>query len=149
MSVRFPAYLTTLLAAVAACSPVSGASATEGSANGGAAPVRRPLVVLKQAAIRGRVIFLADDDKEETPAAGLNVEVWTANAKERLYRTETDRTGRCTLPALDVGKYRLMIGMLILVLKVEDPDPISALREKIPKTILVFMPRQLEAAPRR
>ena len=107
------------------------------------APKRRPLVVMKQAEIKGRVFYLAEDDEKEAAAANLQIRLWTLDGKDLLYETSTDKNGKYTFPDLDVGRYKFGVGRLVMELKVvlaDDADPNAA---KIPKTILVFIPRSL------
>ena len=58
------------------------------------APHRRPLVVMKQTQITGKVFFLAEEENQEEAAADLKIEVWTLDGKKRLYKTTTDKEGQ-------------------------------------------------------
>ena len=109
------------------------------------APRRRPLVVLKQTTIKGRVFLLTEKDgeAEETAAANLPIEVCLPGEDEPIYKVQTDNKGFFSLPNLDMGKYELKVGRLILELRVEEPQEGPTYARRIPKTILVFMPAGL------
>ena len=107
------------------------------------APAKPHLVVMKQAEIQGVVRFLADEDNKEAQASNLKIEVWTPDGQKKLAGTVTDAKGAYKLPSLDVGSYRLVVGLLTLDLKVEDPDKAAPDARKVPKTILVLIPRSL------
>jgi hypothetical protein len=109
-------------------------------------PKRPPLVVVKQAEIRGRVFFLADGEKEEAPGAGLKVLVQSIKDKKTLHQTASDGEGRFVLPSLQMGDYALTVGRLAMELQVKDPDQIAQGARKMPKTLLVFIPRGLGEA---
>ena len=102
------------------------------------APGRRPLVVLKQTAIHGRVFFLNDED-EQSLAKDMNVEIGKPKEAKVICRTRTGNDGTFVLPSLDVGAYEMKAGRLIVELKVEEPDETSG-RTRLPKTILIIMP---------
>ena len=108
-------------------------------------PSKPYLVVMKQSEIQGTVRFLADEDNKEAQAAHMRIEVWTADGKKKLASTETDDKGAYRLPSLEVGAYRLTVGLLTLDLKVEDPDKVSPETRQIPKTIMVLIPRSLDS----
>ena len=57
--------------------------------------------------------------------------------------TATDKKGEYKLPNLDVGKYRLTIGRLVMDLVVEDPKE-KKVRGSMMKKIIVFIPRSLD-----
>lgn len=104
---------------------------------------RRPLVVLRQSSISGRVFLLSQDAKDSV-AEQLKIQIRDRTEQKLLFETRTDKEGRFALPNLDVGKYGLIIGRLKLVLEVREPltGPTSARR--IPKTIIVFIPEALK-----
>lgn len=106
-------------------------------------PGRRPLVVLKQTEIAGKVFFLDESEVEDDRAKGVRIEVRTLDAGDLLFGTVTDEKGTYTLPNFDVGTYRLVVGGLILELLIEEPDQPGVRKRRIPKTILVFIPKEL------
>ena len=104
---------------------------------------RPPLVVMKQADIRGRVFLLTEADKPPQPAPNIKIAVQTYDDGKLLRETASDDEGRYSLPSLDVGRYTLMVGTLKLELQVKDPDQVPAGSQTIPKTLLVFIPRDV------
>ena len=70
--------------------PAWGADEKGGTKNGSTKkkkaekPKRRPLVVLKQTAIAGKVFFLTDEDQQDTAAGELFIQVRTADGKEEI-----------------------------------------------------------------
>ena len=98
----------------------------------------KPLVVMKQAEINGRVFFLAEDD-EDYVASDLIIKVLTEDEEKVIQETTTDENGRYVLKNLDAGKYRFMVGLLRLRLRVEDSTEAVG-KEKVSKKILVFIP---------
>ena len=131
------------IAAMVMLSATSAIPAEEDPKTKEEAPKRRPLVVMKQTQITGKVFFLAEEENEEEAAAELRIEVWTLDGKKRLYKTTTDKAGAYILPSLEVARYRLILGRLQLELKVEEPASTEEESLKIPKIILVFIPRAL------
>ena len=105
-------------------------------------PKRRPLVVLKQTRIKGRV-FILSDDGSDSAARDLKVEVRTSDGEDLLFDTKTDDHGTYLLPDLDVGLYRLVMGLLEVELKVEDPGELPAHTRRVPKTIITFIPQEM------
>ena len=99
----------------------------------------KPLVVMKQAEINGRVFFLAEDDKDYV-ASKLSIKVIDLEDDTVIQTTITDENGRYKLKNLDAGEYRFMVGLLRLKLRVEDSAGVG---KSIPKTILVFIPVEL------
>jgi len=110
------------------------------------APRRRPLVVLKQTTIKGRVFLLTEKDGEakETAAAKLPIEVCLSGETEPICRTQTEKDGVFSLPNLGVGKYMLKVGRLKLELLVQEPLEGPTYARRIPKTILIFLPEALK-----
>jgi hypothetical protein len=129
-----------LLFALAVMLALSGVAA-EPSTNATAKPGRRPLVVLKQTAIHGRVLLIMAEE-ELAVASDLPVQVLKQKDDEAIHKTVTDKDGTFTLPSLDVGMYRIMTGRLIMDLRVEDPAN-SKGKTLVPKTILIVMPEAL------
>lgn len=108
-----------------------------------AAPKKHPLVVLKQTEIRGRVFFLPEEGEGQAVASRqLQVEVRERGGGKLLHKTTTGDDGTFTLPDLDVGVYEIRIGGLVLELSVQMRS--EGDKKPIPKTLLVFMPRELE-----
>jgi hypothetical protein len=106
-------------------------------------PGRRPLVVLKQTAIRGRVFLLNEAEEGDVRGVNVKVEVWTERGGRRLVDTKTDDKGEYTLPNLETGTYELRIGRLRLDLKVMEPADRPSGSRVVPKTIVVFIPASL------
>lgn len=106
-------------------------------------PVPSGLTV-RQADIVGQV-FLASEKPEERekPAAKVRVQVRTMDAKEVLRETYTDKDGGYTLPKLDLGRYRLWIGSLKLILTVEGEQPAG----ELPKILIVVIPKPMTQSP--
>ena len=102
---------------------------------------RPPLVVMKQAEISGKVFFLIDDDTDAA-ASDIEVKVFDLGDEKLLQETTTDEVGRYALKNLDSGRYYLVIGRLRLVLRVEDADEAEK-KDSLPKTIIIFMPKEL------
>lgn len=107
------------------------------------APRRRPLVVLKQTEIEGRVFFIGVGKKRDEVAVKLKVNVQREDNDEVIFKTRTDKAGRYTLPNMETGKYRLNVGKLKLDLEVMEPEQGSNPSKSIPKKLLVFIPREL------
>jgi len=101
----------------------------------------RPLVVMKQATIQGRVFFISESGKGSS-AGHLVVRIHTSDGKKSLQETKTDKRGQYTLSFLEVGEYQLTVGRLILRLVVEEGKKGSDER-KLPKVIMVFIPQEL------
>ena len=110
---------------------------------------RRPLIVMRQAEITGKVYFLADDQSDEATAADQRVQVLTANGQTNVYETITDKTGGYVLPNLQAGTYQLVVGRLNLELQVLDAEKAAAGGQQAAKTILVLIPRSLGEPARR
>ena len=106
------------------------------------APGRRPLVVIKQTAIHGRVFFLNDDD-EQSLGKDVKVEIRKSKESKVLCQTRTADDGTFVLPSLDVGLYEMKAGKLTVELKVEDPQETPGLT-RLPKTILIIMPAAMK-----
>jgi 5-hydroxyisourate hydrolase-like protein (transthyretin family) len=104
---------------------------------------RRPLVVMKQVEVKGAVFYLSDDEGEEAPASNVEIKARTLDGGTVLHQTVTDADGRYALPNLAAGTYDFLVGQLRLELRVLDPEQNGAGRRRIPKTILVFIPRSL------
>lgn len=113
------------------------------SVRSGAAPKRHPLVVLKQTEINGRVFFLPDEGEGDALAARqLEVTVHDRDGDKLLHKTVTRDDGTFTLPDLEVGIYQIRLGGLVLELNVLARS--ETIKKSIPKSLLVFMPRELE-----
>lgn len=130
-----------LAALVASAEPTVKAQA--GDSDESATTKRHPLVVLKQTRIDGKVFFLPEEGEGETEAArGMPVEIRERDGGKVLHNTATAADGTFSLPNLDVGVYQIRIGGLTLELSVEAKTETS--KKVLPKTLLIFMPRQLE-----
>lgn len=104
---------------------------------------RHPLVVLKQSQIRGKVLFLPDaGEGPAVPARQLDVTVTERDGSKVLHKTLTQDDGSFALPDLEVGLFRIKVGRLVLELSVEAQPETSA--KPLPKTLLIYMPRELE-----
>ncbi len=106
---------------------------------------RLPLVVLKQQEVHGRVFFAGDEGENDTPAGNLKVDLYDSAGTNRIVETKTDAEGKYVLPSIGEGVYRLSFGRLTLELRVVEPLKASAGEAKIPKSLLVFLPRSLVA----
>lgn len=111
--------------------------------------VVRPLVVLKQAEIEGRVYFLTEDEQGKDKKDATNtkkivkIKVLTEDQSTVLHQTQTDETGRYTIPNLDVGKYKLVVGKLIVDLLVKDRASNPDNKKELPKPLHIFIPEAL------
>jgi hypothetical protein len=107
-------------------------------------PQRKPLVVMKQADILGKV-FIIDDEKDTQNSPAQRIMIKLANKKEddAIYETGTDDEGVFKIPNLDKGEYHLIVGLLTLDLNVMDADPQAAVKMNIPKNIMVFIPNSM------
>ena len=105
------------------------------------APERRPLVILKQTVIHGRVFLIKEDDKQAY-ADNMKVEVQTLDGKKSVHKTKTNDDGSFALPSLSVGRYRLDVGRLRLELNVQDADRAVG-QIQLPKTLLIFIPEEM------
>ena len=105
-------------------------------------------MVLKQSSIKGRVFFLTDNEnteRQDVIAAGISIRILTKSGGKKLHETKADDQGQFTLPNLDVGTYQMVVGRLYLELNVqEQPDVATGRKSLIPKTILIFMPQDLD-----
>lgn len=104
---------------------------------------KHPLVVLKQSVIRGRIFFVLEVDKQE-PADKLHLQIIDPDSDKLVYETDADEKGAFSLPNLEVGKYKFLVGRLILELRVEELTTYPGKHRLIPKTILIFMSRDLK-----
>lgn len=105
---------------------------------------RHPLVVLKQTRIDGKVFFLPEEGEGQAePARQTPVEIRDRDGGKVLHNTSTASDGTFSLPNLDVGVYQIRIGGLTLELSVEAKKETG--KKALPKTLLIFMPRQLES----
>jgi hypothetical protein len=140
---RMVCCLALSVAVSASAAPEPEASAPAKPAQPGVVRKRHPLVVLRQSQIGGRVFFLPDEDEGVTSAAAkLDVSVYTRDGSKLLHKTVTGDDGTFVLPDLDVGVYQLHVGALALELGVEGRT--NADERPIPKTLLVYMPKDLE-----
>lgn len=129
-----------LALAVSAAPEVSG---TDTPSRPGVAQKRHPLVVQKQAEISGRVFFLPDEGEGSSVAAKqLEISVHNRDGSKVLHKTITDDDGQFVLPDLGEGIYQIRLGGLILDLHVLARANDG--KKSIPKSLLVFMPRDLE-----
>lgn len=104
---------------------------------------RAPVVRMDQSAVMGRVIFLGDDKREESAAAGVRIEIRTKE-KKLIAETKTDDSGMYSIPKLDVGAYDLVVGRLRLELEVEATKaPAEGETEDQSKVIVLFIPREV------
>ena len=104
-------------------------------------PGKRPIVVMKQAEIRGRVFFLpeGEEEAEDVRAVGQRVLIRTLDGADVLHKTATDKNGEYSIPNLDTGKYQMVVGRLVLELHVAEPGGKALL-----KNIVIFIPRMLQ-----
>ena len=114
-----------------------------------AAPKRKPLVVMKQTEIKGRVFLIGDKGEEAVPAPDILIEVRLKTEEKLLHRTTTDRQGNYTLPSLAVDLYAFKVGLLNLELRVESPEKEFEGKKPIPKMIFVFLPQELAKEEKR
>lgn len=114
------------------------------SQDGHSSTGRRPMVVMKQEVIKGRVFFVSEDESEQQPASGLRIELRALGEDEVIATTVTDIEGRYKLENLDVGEYDLSVGLLRMELRVRDPLENPEELQRLPKTILIFIPRTLD-----
>lgn len=104
---------------------------------------RPPLVVMEKAGVVGRVIYLRDDEEQESTARGLRIRLLSGDRKKTIAETKTDDAGMYRIPKLDVGVYRLMIGKLQLDLTVLPATEFKESEEQN-KIIVVFIPRDMD-----
>jgi len=107
---------------------------------------RRPLVVLKQSSIKGRVFFLVDNEDEDSSglvASQVSIRILSKSGGATLHETKADDQGQFTLPNLDVGTYQMVIGRLRLELSVREQTETLGSAKILPKTILIYMPKNL------
>ena len=109
-------------------------------------PKRKPMVVMKQANISGKAFLLADveEESDNTVAKYLAIEVRSKDGADLIYESATDENGDFNIPNLDVGEYRLTVGLLKIDLHVKDADPEGLTKSVIPKKIIVFIPKAME-----
>jgi hypothetical protein len=104
---------------------------------------RRHLVVVRQAEIAGRVYYLSEGKEDDAPAAGVQVSVVATNSEESVLDTATDDAGRFTLTGLQLGTYQLNVGLLKVLLTVQDPPAVGQGQTLAPKAVLILIPRTL------
>jgi len=135
-------FISACILAVVDLSAVAG-DTTETS-QGKTVSKRRPIIVMKQEKIQGRAFIISDKEGEKQFIEGLKVQMYTTDGKKMICRTATDKDGSFTLENIRSGLFLLKIGLLVVELKVEDPlDKVSNMTS-IPKTIAVFIPKELE-----
>lgn len=109
----------------------------------------RPIVVMQQSEISGRVFVLQSEQSKETPkgktGTDVKIELRTSDQDGVVHRTITDKDGRFVLPNLDVGDYRLRVGRLWVDLRVEAPPAPGSTEaaKQVSKTIVLFIPEEL------
>jgi len=104
---------------------------------------RRHLVVVRQAEIAGRVYYLSEGKEDDAPAAGVKVSVVATNSEESVFDTATDDAGRFTLSGIGLGTYQLNVGLLKVLLTVQDPLQPGQGQTLAPKAVLIMIPRTL------
>ena len=104
---------------------------------------RKPLVVMKQAEIEGKVFILTPEDETSKGAENIFLEVRTFADDISVYKTKAEKDGSYVLPNLEIGKYRFTVGYLKLELVVENPDLLKNRDKKVSKKIIVFLPESL------
>ncbi len=109
----------------------------------GEKPKKPHLIVMKQMDIRGRVLLLMEQG-EKSATQNVKVQVYSGDGKKMVFKSKTDKDGGFSLPNLDVGVYKLKIGLLQMDLKVEDPLKQRGKTSHIPKVIVVFLPKEME-----
>ncbi|MBA4386569.1 MAG: hypothetical protein C0404_01230 [Verrucomicrobia bacterium] len=114
------------------------------------ASASRPLVVMKQAEIAGKVFFLQEDEEGNSGKSplktkkGIKIKVLSQDQSTTIFKTETDENGSYTLPNLDVGKFKLLVGRLLLDLRVEDAQDNPKKMKELAKTLHIFIPEALK-----
>jgi hypothetical protein len=131
-------WLTALLLAGAVLTGKAYANdASTNAPSSGETSRRRPLVVLKQATIKGR-IFIIVDENSTRPARKSKIEILDKEGDRKIHETVVDEEGGFTLPNMETGQYMLKAGRLYLELVVQSPEGPESTVKRIPKTILIF-----------
>lgn len=101
-----------------------------------------PGVRVAHAEIRGRVFIAGETEgAEEAPAPNVLIRVMDERERTEIRRTRTKDNGDYTLPVLDLGRYRLLIGGLRVDLLVEERDEDRT--DESPKVVIFVLPKEL------
>lgn len=103
-------------------------------------------IMIEKATTRGRVVLLEDSDEGRYVVRDVPVAIWhiDKNGKERLmYSTRTDDDGMFSLPEIEVGIYRAIVGKTPMLMQIV--PTVNKLKEQeraAPKALLIMMPKQ-------
>ncbi len=131
---RFQLYISVFLCCI--CSIAAGQTPVEPDKPKG----RKPVVVLKQAAIEGQVLLMAEKDGHQVPAEDVEIQVRNIDTRASLFKTTTDENGKYTLPNFDIGKYQFIVGRLKLELEIIEAQKPGKRITRISKKIIIFIP---------
>lgn len=102
-------------------------------------------MTVKQADIIGQVFIASEAEQEqEKPAPNVRIRVLPLDDDQVLREAYTDKEGFYTLQKLDVGRYRLYVSSLKLILTVEPGEQAATER---PKVVIVIIPKQMAKTP--
>ena len=132
---RYQLYILVFLCCI--CSIAAGQNPADSEKPKG----RKPLVVLKQAAIEGQVLLLAEKDGQQVPAEDVEIQVRNIDTRASLFKTTTDKNGKYTLPNFDIGKYQFIVGRLKLELEIIEAQKPGKRITRISKKIIIFIPQ--------
>ena len=108
-------------------------------------------VIVHDLDIDGRVYIISGerDNKgripDPRPAPGGRVEIRTVAEDKVIAQARTDDQGRYTLPRIDVGKYKVCIGLLRMDLEVW---PAAAASNTSARSFVVLVPEEMAPADR-
>jgi len=103
-----------------------------------------PLVVMKQAQIRGQVFLMTEEEDGGTRGApDVSIVVRDPERAGNVVETQTKNDGSFILPDLEVGEYQLIVATLNLRLRVENPEKSEDARLYIAKMLVVFLPAEM------
>ena len=128
-----------LLGACATCADERPAAAEVGDLGG---ERDTSLIRVMHAEIEGQV-FLASEDQgiREIPAEDVSVQIRDDAGDRLIAEALTDEAGSYTLPKIDVGRYKLLIGGLRLNMSVEPED--TRWSDELRKVIIAIIPKQM------
>ena len=118
-----------------------------GEDTSGETGVRKPIIVMETSRVKGKILYLADNEHDEAPGAGILVGFYSEGHKKLVREARTDKNGIFRTSPLPAGRYELVVGRLALLLEVlaakgtADPDPAAIAGE--PKIILIVLPRYM------
>ena len=142
-----------IAAFLAACYASFAKASPNAEAEDIAAPLPAPTnmlrsgIVIRAAAVRGRVFMAAESrNEDETPAEKVRVELREKDSDKVLAKALTDEQGYFDLPEQTPDAYRLLVGGLTIPLIVE---PVPPKENDLPKVIIFVLPRKMaQTAPR-